>query len=203
MTLLQHKLTKTASTLQKHIPMKKIFAAIVILFTAQVTEAQSVLLATGGKVSFFSETPMENIDATSQSATSVITTSTNSIQFTIPVRTFKFKKALMEEHFNEKYVESEKFPKSTFKGKINENINWSRDTVATITATGVMDLHGVNKMITETGKLTIKNGVVTVDFTFMVALKDYNIEVPKLVTQSIAENIRITGTFQYKPYEKK
>lgn len=183
--------------------MKKILAAIVLLSATQVSDAQSVLLATGGKVSFFSETPMENIDATSQSATSVITTSTNSIQFTIPVRTFKFKKALMEEHFNEKYVESEKFPKSLFKGKINEAINWSRDTVATVTATGVMDLHGVNKMITETGKLTIKNGVVILDFVFMIALRDYSIEVPKVVTQSIAETIRVSGSFTYKPYEKK
>ncbi|MFN8155497.1 MAG: YceI family protein [Bacteroidia bacterium] len=183
--------------------MKKILAVIAIVLTTSTVYAQNILLATGGKMSFFSETPLENIDATSQSATSVITTTTNAIQFTIPVRTFKFKKALMEEHFNEKYVESEKFPKSTFKGTINEAINWSRDTVANITATGVMDLHGVNKMITESGKLTIKNGVVTIDFVFNVALKDYNIEVPKVVTQSVAEVIKITGSFTYKPYIKK
>lgn len=183
--------------------MKKILAALILMLATQGSDAQGVLLATGGKVSFFSETPMENIDATSQSATSVITTSSNAIQFTIPVRTFKFKKALMEEHFNEKYVESEKFPKSTFKGKINESINWSRDTVANVTATGVMDLHGVNKMITENGKLTIRNGLVALDFNFMIALKDYSIEVPKLMNQSVAENIKVTGSFQYKPYEKK
>ncbi len=183
--------------------MKTILSAIFILLTSSTLQAQQVLLATGGKVSFFSETPLENIDATSLSGTSVITTTSNAIQFTIPMRTFKFKKALMEEHFNEKYVESEKFPKSAFKGKINEAINWTRDTVATVTATGVMDLHGVNKMITETGRLSIKNGVVSLDFTFNLALKDYNIEVPKVVTQSIAEEIKVTGSFTYKPYEKK
>jgi polyisoprenoid-binding protein YceI len=183
--------------------MKKIFNLCLLLAISSALTAQNIQVATGGKVSFFSETPLENIDATTQSATSVITTGINSIQFTVPMRTFKFKKSLMEEHFNEKYVESEKYPKSTFKGKINEAINWSRDTVADITATGEMSLHGVTKTITEKGKLTIRNGIISLDVTFNIPLKDYNIEIPKVVTQSIAEVVKITGSFAYKPYEKK
>ena len=109
----------------------------------------------------------------------------------------------MEEHFNEKYVESEKFPKSSFKGKINEAINWNRDTVATVTATGDFFLHGVTKQRTETGKLTIKDGKIYLDISFNVLLKEYEIEVPKVVTQSVAESISINGSFTYNVYQKK
>jgi hypothetical protein len=183
--------------------MKKALLIFTLVAMAAGVQAQNIFLATGGKVSLFSSTPLENIDATTESATSVITTSTNSIQFTVPMRTFKFKKALMEEHFNEKYVESEKFPKSTFKGKINEAINWNRDTVATVTATGDFFLHGVTKQRTETGKLTIKNGKIYLDISFSVLLKEYEIEVPKVVTQSVAETISINGSFTYTVYQKK
>ena len=164
---------------------------------------QSVYLATGGKASFFSATSMENIDAVTQSMTGVLTAATNDVIFTVPLRTFKFKSALMEEHFNEKYVESEKYPKSTFKGKINEKIDWTRDTVATVTATGDMTLHGVTKTTTETGKLTIKEGKINLEVVIDVALKDYNIEVPKIVTQSIAEVIKVTMNCTFVPYVKK
>lgn len=183
--------------------MKKLLSFFLLVMLSSALTAQNIHVATGGKVSFFSETPLENIDATTQSATSVITTSTNTIQFTVPMRTFKFKKSLMEEHFNEKYVESEKYPKSAFKGKINESINWTRDTVADITATGELTLHGVTKTITEKGKLTIRNGIISIDVTFNITLKDYNIEIPKVVTQSVAEVVKVSGAFTYKPYEKK
>jgi hypothetical protein len=183
--------------------MKKALMIFTLVAMAAGVQAQNIFLATGGKVSLFSSTPLENIDATTESATSVITTSTNGIQFTVPMRTFKFKKSLMEEHFNEKYVESEKFPKSTFKGKINEAINWNRDTVATVTATGDFFLHGVTKQRTETGKLTIKDGKIYLDISFNVLLKEYEIEVPKVVTQSIAESISIKGNFTYTVYQKK
>ena len=184
--------------------MLRIFLVIISGMTlSMIASAQSVYMTNTGKVTFYSKAPLEDIEATSNKANCIVNTSNGEVLSIIAIRTFKFAKALMEEHFNEKYVESEKFPKSTFKGTINEAINWSRDTVANITATGVMDLHGVNKMITESGKLTIKNGVVTIDFVFNVALKDYNIEVPKVVTQSVAEVIKITGSFTYKPYIKK
>lgn len=185
------------------LPMKKI---LLICFLALITPpvfAQSIFVATGGTLHFFSETPLENIDATTTSATSVLTTNTNGIQFTVPLRTFKFKKSLMEEHFNEKYVESEKYPKSTFKGTINEAIRWSSDTVAAITATGAFTLHGVTRNITEKGTLTIRDGIIRIDLVFNIALKDYQIEIPKVVAQSIAEVVRVDGTFTYKPYEKK
>jgi hypothetical protein len=107
--------------------MKKL---IIVLFVAIVASTniaigQTIFLATGGKVSFFSETKAENIDATTSSMTSVLNTATGEIAFTVPMRTFKFKKSLMEEHFNEKYVESEKYPKSAFDNNFSSKCNFS------------------------------------------------------------------------------
>jgi hypothetical protein len=164
--------------------------------------AQKIFIATGGKVHFFSETPVENIDAVTNSMSSVLNTINNTVAFTVPMRTFKFEKSLMEEHFNEKYVESEIYPKATFNAKINESINWERDTVADVTATGEFFLHGVTRTITEKGKLTISEGSISLSAVFNVALKDYKIEVPKLVTKNIAETIRVDLNCKYVPYKK-
>ncbi len=174
-----------------------------LLFGSYQASAQHVFIATGGKVSFFSETPVENIDAHTESMTSVLTTTTQDIQFTVPMRTFKFKKALMEEHFNEKYVESELYPKSTFKGKINDTLDWSSDTTLEVSASGEFYLHGVTKSITEKGKISISEGKIHLEVNFNIALKDYNIEIPKIVTKSIAENIRVSLSCDYVPYVKK
>lgn len=165
-------------------------------------QAQKVFIANGGRVHFFSETPMENIEAVTNSMSSVLNTSNNTIAFTVPMRTFSFDKSLMEEHFNEKYVESELYPKSTFNAKINEAINWDRDTVADVTATGEFFLHGVTRTITEKGKLTISKGTIGLSVVFNVALRDYKIQVPKLVTKNIAESIRVDLSCSYAPYKK-
>jgi len=126
--------------------------------------AQKVFIAQGASVNFFSETPIENIDATSTSMTSVLNTGNGDILFNVPLRTFRFEKSLMEEHFNEKYVESE---------------------------------------ITEAGTLRIAGSAITLDVQFTIALKDYKIEIPSVVSQNIAETIRVTLHSVYMPYVKK
>ncbi len=184
--------------------MKKVIILFIAIISLQGDKlnAQSIYLATGGNGSFFSETSVENIDAKTNSLTSVLNIASKEIAFTVPLRTFKFKSALMEEHFNEKYVESEKFPNSTFKGKINEVIDWTKDGVYDITATGVMSLHGVEQPRTEKGKATVKEGKITVNCIFNVKLTDYKIEVPKLVMANIASDMNITVNCTYAPYKK-
>jgi len=182
---------------------KLIIVASFFLFVIPSTQAQKVFIATGGKVNFFSATPLENIDANTQSMTAVLTTVTNKILFTVPMRTFKFEKSLMEEHFNEKYVESETYPKAGFKGVINEQIDWLRDTVATVTATGSFELHGVTREITETGTLKVEGERISLDVTFDVKLADYKIRIPKVVMMNIAEIIKVSLNANFIPYVKK
>ncbi|MBK9637513.1 MAG: YceI family protein [Bacteroidetes bacterium] len=183
--------------------IKFLLLTIIFLSIAPSVRAQKVFLATGGMVHFFSETPLENIDANSHSMTSVLTTGTNKILFTVPMRTFKFEKSLMEEHFNEKYVESEKYPKATFKGVINETLDWSRDTVASVTATGSFELHGVTKEITEKGTLKISGEKINLVVVFDILLADYKIRIPKVVTTNISEMIRVNLDCDFMPYVKK
>lgn len=181
-------------------------SSFVLLITAcllsNIAYSQPVYLSNGGACSFFSNTPVENINALSESVSAMLNTSTKELMFKIPITSFKFKKALMQEHFNEKYMESGKFPTADFKGKLNEDVDFSKDTVMQVTATGVINIHGTDKTITETGTLSIKNKLIQIGCEFKVALKDYNIRIPKFVVTNIAEMIAVKIDCSYRPFKK-
>lgn len=173
-----------------------------LLLVCSISADAQVFLSTGGKCSFHSYTPIEDIQANSESLNSVLNTATKEIQFKVPLTSFHFQKALMQEHFNEKYVESAKYPFATFKGKINESVDFAKDGTYEITATGIFNIHNVDKQHTEKGTLVIKNGKYTISGNFKVALRDHNIEVPKIVVANIAEVIDVTYSSSYSPYHK-
>ncbi len=145
-----------------------------------------------GKVSFFSKTPAMNIEASSQVLNSIISPDNNTLAFTIQNTSFKFKNSFMEEHFNEKYMESDKYPRSTFSGKINEQVDLRKDGVYNVTATGKLSIHGVEQPRTISGELTISGSTLHLKSSFNVKLVDHKIEVPTLVFEKIAEEIQIT-----------
>jgi polyisoprenoid-binding protein YceI len=155
-----------------------------------------------GESSFFSEAPLENIEAVSRNMNSVINTSTGDIVFIIPMTSFKFDKALMQEHFNEKYVESDKYPNGTFKGKINETIDWAKNTEQEITATGTLSIHGTDVPRTEKAKLIIINGAISISGSFKVKIADHKITIPKIVIQNIAEIVDVKYNCSYTLYKK-
>src|SRR6187551_947535 len=109
--------------------MKKLLVIAVIVVLSETAFSQSIYMTRSGQISFFSKTSMENIDATNNEVTSMIDTGKGDIVFAVLVKSFHFEKALMEEHFNENYMESNKFPKATFQGKITNlsSINFSKD----------------------------------------------------------------------------
>ena len=152
----------------------------------------AVFKTSTGKVSFFSETPAMNIEANSQVLNSIINPENNNLAFTVQNTSFRFKNALMEEHFNEKYMESDKYPRSSFSGKINEQIDLRKDGVYKVTSTGKLLIHGVEQVRTISGDLTILKGRLHLKCIFMVKLVDHKIEVPTLVFEKIAEEIKVT-----------
>jgi polyisoprenoid-binding protein YceI len=154
-------------------------------------------------ISFFSKSPLEDISATNKKATVVLKTTTNDIQFGVPMISFKFRKPLMEEHFNENYVESDKYPTSVFKGKINEVIDYSKDGEYKVSVKGTLNLHGVTKEIEATGTLTIKGNEIFILSVFKIKVADYNIKVPSLYVQNIAEVVDVTVNVVLEPYVKK
>jgi polyisoprenoid-binding protein YceI len=153
-----------------------------------------------GKIHFSSETPIEKIEATNNSATSVIDAASGNVEFAVLIKGFLFEKALMQEHFNENYMESTKFPKATFKGKIDNfaTVNLSKDGSYPVKISGKLTMHGATQDIKSDGKITVKGGVITNGTSsFSVRCEDYQIAIPALVKEKIAKNINISISSEY------
>lgn len=182
--------------------MKKIWLVTLLsIFALSKVDAQ-ILITNTAKVQFFSETPVENISAVNANVSSLINTATDSIFFKIKNTGFAFKNALMQDHFNENYMESSKYPFSTFKGKISQQIDYTKDGSYKISASGKMYIHGVERPVTANGLITVKAGQVSVSSDFTVKTADYKIDVPKLVFQKIAQEIKVSLSAVYKPAAK-
>jgi polyisoprenoid-binding protein YceI len=172
--------------------MKKLILFLAISISlAGVSNAQYLCSSQTCKVSFFSSTPAEDINAVSTTALGVINVKTREVAFSVNNTSFEFPNKLMQEHFNEKYMESEKFPKSTFNGKINEDIDLTKNGEYKVTVTGKLKVHGVEKDRTIPGVVVVKGGTVSIKTDFKVLVKDHNIEIPKLVIANIAEEIKV------------
>jgi polyisoprenoid-binding protein YceI len=183
--------------------MKKL-AVLLIAVSAFLAKSQAqIFMADSCKVSFFSAATIEDITAVNSISKPIMSTATGDIQISITNEQFIFKKKLMQEHFNEDYMESDKYPHTVFKGKVNEKVDYKKDGVNNVTVTGEMDMHGVKKTITIPGTITIKNGVIFILAKFDVKLTDYNIKVPTVIGSDVGKQIAITLTATMKPYNVK
>ncbi len=155
------------------------------------------MICKNGTTSFFSETPMENISALNKQITSLIDIPTKAIAVKMQMSDFDFPNKLMQEHFNENYMESEKFPTAVFSGKINENIDFTKPGNYPITATGQLIMHGVKQERTLKGNLIITPEKLALDCSFDVKLADHKIDIPTIVIAKIAENVNVKSHFEY------
>jgi len=157
-----------------------------------------------GEISFYSSTPIEDIEAYNKSANSVIDLGTGAIQFAVQLKSFTFEKALMQEHFNENYVESDIFPKAVFKGKIKDlgAVDLDKDQTIEVVVPGTMELHGVTKNVEAKGTLTVKGGKLSAKSSFMINPEDYDIEIPGVVREKIAKEIEVKVNIAYAPLKK-
>ncbi|WP_316734646.1 YceI family protein [Pedobacter aquatilis] len=182
---------------------KLIIAALVLAFivlrclsvNAQSYSASNVI------ASFYSKTPIEDIKASSSKTTAVVVSSSGEFAFQVPIKSFEFEKKLMQEHFNENYLESDKYPVASFKGKIEPNINWTTDGEYSTSAKGTLTIHGQSRARTVPVKITVKNKQLSLAANFDVACADHNIEIPTLVFTKIAKviNVKVSGTLNQKP----
>lgn len=177
--------------------MKKITIIICLLVSTLSLSAQDLYKATDGEISFFSKAPVENISAVNQDVKALINAKNNEVAFIVTNVGFKFEKPLMEEHFNENYMESHKFKISVFKGRIIDEIDFTKDGTYEVTAKGTLDIHGVTVEREIKGTLTISNGKINLTTEFDVALKDHDIKIPKVVTKSIAEVVKVTVNINF------
>ena len=158
-----------------------------------VAIAQNKLITKTGHIWFYSHAPLEDITAHSYQAAAIIDLSKGSIAVSIPMLSFTFKKALMQEHFNENYVESSKYPKARFTGIVNNlsELNFQKNGVYQTTVTGNLTIHNVTHRIEATGTIEVNNGKYTVNSKFNVAPKDYNITIENRLSGNIASSIEV------------
>jgi polyisoprenoid-binding protein YceI len=170
-----------------------ILVALVFLFSLAIN-AQGKFYTKTGKISFYSKTAVENIEAVNKSAVTLLDSKTGDLQFAALMKGFEFKKALMQEDFNRDYVESDKFPRAEFKGQITNNseINYTTDGNYTAKAKGKLTIHGETKDIEVTGTITVKDGKIQVKSVFNVQYADYKITIRQLYKDNIASTIKVT-----------
>ena len=179
--------------------MKKIIWFLITLMPGLVV-AQKFISETSS-VSFYSKATIEDIAARNEKSMSMYDAGTGDIAFSVPVKDFVFEKSLMQEHFNEKYMETEKYPKATFQG----NIKGYAAGVAgpqPVRAAGKLTLHGVTRDVDVPGTLEMKNDRILLNAKFVVRLDDYKVKRPQVLWKNIAEAVEVTLDFTLKPYEK-
>ena len=174
--------------------MKRLLFLLIptLLASAGPAMAQGRYLTKTGRVTFFSASPIEDIEAQNQQAGAMIDLGSGQVAFSIPIRSFTFKRTLMQEHFNENYLESDKFPKATFSGKVQgANAATLSQGPQKVTVEGDLTIHGVTHHVTVPGMLELKNNQLQAAATFSVAPADYNIEIPLLVRDNIAKIVSV------------
>ncbi len=178
--------------------MKSIIILYLLILSISAS-GQDKYITKQGRAHFFSEAPLENIEALNKEVTSLIDFSKNEVVVSIPIKSFKFDKSLMEEHFNENYLESAKFPKATFQGifKSTSVIDRTKDGIYPVLVEGKLTLHGVTNAIKTQGSIEVKSGNVIAKTAFKISIKEYNIDVPKLVIKNIAEIVDVTVDLPY------
>ncbi len=179
--------------------MKHILALLLLVGSLTTTlQAQKVYSTRTGKISFYSKAPLEDIEATNNEVESKLSSSTGQVIFMLLMKGFKFENQLMEEHFNEDYLESSKYPKSDFKGYITNvsAINFAKDGTYAAKVKGTLTLHGVSKEVEANGSIEVKGGKPVAKTKFPIKLKDYKIG-GSMVGKKIAETIMVEVNCKY------
>ncbi|MHA4845688.1 YceI family protein [Flavitalea antarctica] len=174
------------------------------ILAGSLAHAQDRYFTKTGTISFFASTDLENVEATNKIVTAVLDIKSGAIQFSAPMKAFEFRKGLMQEHFNENYVESDKYPNSTFKGKITNNadINYTKPGSYDANVEGDLTIHGVTKPISTKAKMKISEKNIEAQTTFNLLVADYKISIPSLVADKISKTVRTDVMIRLEPYNR-
>jgi polyisoprenoid-binding protein YceI len=165
---------------------------------------RSNLFTKDGEISFYSNTPIEEIEAKNEKAVSVLNFDESKLEFSVLIKGFHFKNALMQTHFNENYMDSDNFPKASFKSsKLDlSGIDLEEDGRSTVPVTGIINIRGQEKEISTEAIFSVLNGQISATSTFVLSPADFNIEIPSIVRGKIAEEIQVKVSAMYQRYQK-
>jgi polyisoprenoid-binding protein YceI len=183
--------------------MKKLIMMVVVIVTSMAgIRAQNIFSTDNGHVSFFSKAPVANVDAVNDKVNVELNTATHELTCAIVMKEFEFKNGKMGRDAEKKYIEIETYPHASFKGKIEGKIDYDKPGSYPATAVGKLTIHGVAKDVSEKGTVNVQKGQIKLESKFNVQLKDYNIEIPKILGQEMTENhvlVKITATMTERP----
>lgn len=180
--------------------MKRLIFSVIILSLVTSVNAQK-FMTKNGFISFYGHTPMEDIKADNNQVASVLDISTGDLVFQVLIKSFHFDRALMEEHFNENYMESDKFPKATFKGKITnlQSVNFTKNGTYDVTVEGDITIRDATNKISAKGTIEVITGGINANSKFLISPEDFKINIPGVVREKIAKNLEVTVTIKYSP----
>ncbi|MFN0200353.1 MAG: YceI family protein [Bacteroidia bacterium] len=166
---------------------------LLLMFATQLTFAQKYGTKTG-HINFHSDAKMETIKANNYKTAAVIDAATGAMEFSLLMKGFEFEKSLMQDHFNENYVESDKYPKSTFKGKIADisKVKFGTNGTYPVSVTGKLTIHGVTKDVTAKGNVVVSGGKVSANSVFNISLSDYGVKISADKVSNISNTIKIS-----------
>ncbi len=173
--------------------LKTLFVFLFLLCFYYCTYSQGKYYTDKGFISFFSEAPIEDIEAENNNIQAILDTKSGELLFIVPIKSFIFDKEMMQEHFNEQYLESNKYPEARFEGVINEfNIEMFKKSVNNnIIVSGDLTIHGVKQPISVEGNIQFQDNRISAKSTFNIQLKDYDIKIPTIVVRNIAEVVQV------------
>lgn len=175
--------------------MKKIVLAIALLGIGTSAAWAQPYMTRTAKISFNATAPKspEKIEAINNEVAAIADSKTGSIVFSAPIKSFKFERELMQQHFNENYMESDKYPKADFKGKIDNlsAVDFSKDGTYNVTVTGMLSMHGVAKEVKTPGTITVKGKEVTAKANIKLKLSDYKINIPSIASDKLSNDAAI------------
>jgi hypothetical protein len=177
--------------------MSKILPLLLLFLSPLLLSAQQQRFeVVDGNIDFTSNAKLELINASSEKVKGIIDPKTLQFAFIVSNGSFQgFNSELQRQHFNEKYMESDKFYESTFTGVFLDSVNFNVDGDYTVRARGSLIIHGKKQPRTIPGKIIVSKGNVTIDSEFKVALADHDIEIPKVLNQKIATEINVKLKF--------
>lgn len=173
------------------------FILIYLLLARPLSASAQRFVVENGEITFFSKATVENIKSENKKVNSIFNAASGNIAFSVPIRDFKFEKQLMQEHFNDKYMEALKFPNATFAGKIT-GFDGARTGVQNVQAAGKLTIHGVTKDVDVPGTIEFNGGRIIVKSAFKATLADYGIKIPQILWQNIADQADVTINLTYK-----
>ena len=169
-----------------------ITTAFILFLSSSFKDPVNIFNISKGNITFTSDAPLELITASSNELKGLIETEKKQFAFSVRVRSFKgFNSGFQKDHFNENYLESDKYPDATFSGKIIEDVDFTKNNIISVRAKGKLTVHGVSKERIIKGDMTIKNGAIFIKSNFTVLLADHNIPIPKVVHEKLASEIKV------------